>query len=444
MKKGFDLLNGNIFKLFLKFMVTSTSGMIMVSLYVLFDTIFVGQGLGKEGLAALNISIPIYNLLFGTGILIGNGGATVLSINIGRGKEKKAVSAFYHSFILGIVVGAFYSVLGMIFLDKISIFLGASEETLPLVKEYLSAIIPFSWSFVMVYNLAAIVRNDHGPKRAMIAMGLGGLANVVLDYLFIFPLKMGMRGAAIATVISSLVSLAILMQHFYGEHTIFKLKNIRPSLELKMVRKIAEIGIGSFIIEISSGIVIFLFNAELIRQIGDIGVSSYSIIANISLMCVAVFTGIAQGIQPISSVNYGAQKLSRVNTVKRLGLITAAIVGVLFMLLGLTIPQYIIALFTSETGDIVNLTAEGIKYYFIAFPVMGINIVMGGYFQSIEKTKYSTIVSLSRGIIFTSIGLKVMVAILGVTGVWITVPMAEIITFIVIIAILYYEKELKA
>lgn len=444
MKKNYDLLQGNIFRIFLKFMITSTSGMIMISLYILCDTIFVGQGIGKEGLAALNISLPVYNLLFGSGILLGSGSATVLSISMGGGNEKKAVSAFNHSIILGIIIGIFYSIFGLLFIDKISIFLGASEESLPLVKEYLSVIIPFSWSFLMVYNLAAIVRNDHGPRRAMIAMGAGGLTNIVFDYIFIFPLKMGMRGAAIATVMSSLVSLIILLYHFYGAQTIFKLRNIKLALDINMIIKIIGIGIGSFIIEMSSGIVIFLFNAELLKQIGDIGVSAYSIIANISLICVAVFTGIAQGMQPISSINYGAQNLSRVNTVKRLGVVTALGLGIFFLVLGIAIPKYIIALFTMETGEIVNITAEGIKYYFIAFPIMAINIVMGGYFQSIEKARYATLLSLCRGIIFTSIGLKLMAAAFGVKGIWITVPIAEVITVVIIAGVLLYDRRLKA
>jgi putative MATE family efflux protein len=309
-KKKMNLLEDNILKLFFKFAATSTAGMLMVSLYILFDTIIVGHGVGKDGLAALNISIPIYNLIFGTGILLGTGGATAMSISIGAARKEKANKAFNHAIILGIVIGAVYTIFGMLFLEDIAYLLGASPQILPLVKEYLGVIILFSWSFLMVYNLAAIVRNDHGPKRAMIALGAGGVVNVVFDYIFVFPLGMGMKGTAIATVMSSITSLLILLFHFIGGHSSFKVTSFK--LQFSLINRILAIGLASFIVEVSSGMVIFLVNRELLSRVGEIGVSAYSIIANVSLMCVAIFTGIAQGIQPILSTNYGAEKYRRV------------------------------------------------------------------------------------------------------------------------------------
>lgn len=442
MKNKINLLEDNILKVFFKYLVTSTAGMLMISFYILIDTIFIGQGLGKQGLAALNISIPLYNVLFGTGIFIGTGAATIMSINMGRGNKAKAQEAFNHAIIIGIIIGAAYTVLGLVYLEPLARVLGATGEIIPMVKEYLGVILMFSWSFLMVYNLANIVRNDHGPKRAMIAMAAGGVTNIIFDYIFIFPMNMGMRGAAIATVMSSLVSLAILVQHFLGGRSIFKVTSLK--LRLKVSKKIGAIGIGSFIIEVSSGIVIFVFNRELLVLIGDIGVSAYSIIANISLMCVAALTGVAQGVQPISSINYGAKKLERVYTVRKLGLSAAVIIGAVFLLIGVTVPKFIVALFTSETGDIVNITVEGIRYYFIAFPIMGVNIIMGSYFQSVGRAKYSTIISLCRGIVFTILGLKLLSSTLGVTGVWITVPAAEVLTLAIIgLILLKSKKEMK-
>jgi putative MATE family efflux protein len=442
LRKTMNLLEDNIFKLFAKFAATSIAGMLMVSLYILFDTIIVGQGVGKDGLAALNISIPIYNLIFGTGILIGTGGATAMSISIGAGRMEKANKAFDHAVVLGIIVGVVYTIFGTIFLEEIAYFLGASPATLPMVKEYLGVIVLFSWAFLMVYNLAAIVRNDHGPKRSMIALGAGGVVNVVFDYIFVFPLGMGMRGTAIATVMSAITSLIILLFHFIGGHSSFKITSFK--LHFSLINRIISIGIASFIVEVSSGIVIFLFNRELLGRIGEIGVSAYSIIANVSLMCVAIFTGIAQGIQPIASTNYGAGKYKRIYAVRRLGMITAIVFGVLFFLAGMLMPEVIVAAFTGEKGQIVDLTKEGIRYYFLAFPLMGINLIMGSYFQAIEKTKYSTAISLCRGIIFTTTGLKLLSNALGVTGIWITVPAAEVATLVVVFIILYRIRQARA
>ncbi|MGE4284731.1 MAG: MATE family efflux transporter [Clostridia bacterium] len=430
LKKNYNLLDENIFVIFKKFVITSTSGMIMISLYILFDTIFIGQGIGQAGLAALNISIPIYNILFGTGILIGSGSATIMAISLGNKDMKGAQRAYEHSVCLGIITGIVYTFSGLMFIDQIAIFLGASTENMQLVKEYLGIIVSFSWSFVMVYNLAAVVRNDNGPKRAMLAMGIGGITNVIFDYILIFPLEMGMKGAAIATVMSSLVSLVILVWHFIGKHSSLKIKSMK--LQQKLAGKILTIGMSSFIIEVSSGIVIFLFNKELLKTLGDIGVSAYSIIANVALMVTAIFSGIAQGVQPIASMNFGARKLDRVYKVRRYGIISAIALGVIFMLIGLIFPKAIIAAFTGEGGKIVDITEEGIKVYFLAFPIIGVNIVVTGFFQSIGQARYAMVFSLLRGIIFAAVGLKILSNMFGTIGIWLTIPVIETLTLVII------------
>lgn len=435
MKKEHNLLIGSISTSFTKYVATSTAGMIMVSMYILFDTIFIGQSMGHEGLAALNISIPIYNLLFGTGILIGTGSATVISISRGGNKMKDAIRAYEHSFLLGFLIGLAFSIIGSIYLNSIIKFLGSSSNNIGMVNEYLGIIIPFSWSFIMVYNLSAIVRNDNGPRRAMLAMGLGGITNVIFDYILIFPLNMGMKGAAIATVMSSLVSLGTLSWHFLGKHSSYKLKSIKLDRVLSL--RIFRIGFPSFIIEVSTGVIIFLFNKELIGILGDLGVSAYSIIANIALMTTSIFTGISQGMQPILSINYGAGKFSRLLKVRRYGIVLSMFIGFITLLLGLLVPEFLISIFTSETGEIVNITKVGIKLYFFAFPIAGVNIIMTSFFQSIEQTKLSTTISLMRGLILSFLCLKVLRTIFGAVGIWVTMPVAEGLTLCLTLLLLY-------
>ncbi|MGI5901070.1 MAG: MATE family efflux transporter [Desulfitobacteriia bacterium] len=434
MAKKYNLLEGNIFAIYKKFVSTSIAGMLMVSFYILFDTIFIGQGVGPGGLAALNISIPIFNLFFGTGMLIGIGSATVMSINVGHKNIVGARQAFEHSLILGVITGALYSLGSVLFLEELMVFLGAGPESEPLIREYLGVILPFSWAFLLVQNLAIIVRNDQGPKRAMLAMGIGSITNVILDYILIFPLQMGMRGAAIASVLAALLSLFILAWHFLGGHSTFRIKSFR--LRAGLIRRIAVIGLAAFIIEISSGLIIYLYNQELLKLIGDIGVSAYSIIANISLMAVALFTGIAQGVQPIASTNFGARKLNRVYKVRKYGIFTALAFGSLFMFTGLLIPETIISAFTTETGEFVNIAREGIRIYFLAFPIMGLNVFLNGFFQAIERPRYSTLISLLRGIVLTFIWLKILPPILGLRGIWLTTPISETLTFLIISGIL--------
>lgn len=428
MLKTNDLLTANIYKIFVKYVSTSIIGMIMNSIYILFDTIFIGQSLGKLGLAALNIAIPIYNLLFGIGILIGTGCATIISISVGNKNFQMANKAYDYSFILGTLIGVIFSILGIIFIDKICFFLGASQENFSLVKEYLGVVLPFSWSFIMVYDLTAIVRNDNGPRRAMIAMGLGGLTNVIFDYIFIFPFSMGMRGAAIATVMSSLVSLIILSPHFKGRFPTIRYKSFDTSL----IIRIFKIGVSGFIIELSSGLIIFIFNQELLSLLGDIGVSAYSIIANIGLMATSIFNGISQGIQPIVSINFGAGNIERTYLTRKLGAYVSIFFGLIFLYLGLAYPELLVSAFTSERGDLLSITKYGMKIYFLAFPIIGLNMVLSGYFQSIEKTNYSINISILRGFVLYFICLKLLTAILNSTGIWLTTLVAELITFLII------------
>lgn len=437
-----NISSDGLTKTFIKYVSTSTAGMLMISMYILFDTIFVGQSLGEVGLAALNISIPIYNFLFGTGILIGTGGAIIISIKNGSNDNKSALRVFEHSIMLGALVGIIFSILGYMFLETLVLTLGAGPDNKAMVRDYLGVIMPFSWSFIMVYNLAAIVRNDNGPKRAMIAMGLGGLTNIVFDYIFIFPLNMGIKGAAIATVMSSLVSLLILLWHFIGKHSSFKVNSFR--LDKKLSLRIAQTGFPSFIIELSSGLIIYIFNKELIKTLGYIGVSAYSIIANLALMIIAIFNGVSQGIQPIVSYNYGANNLDNVNKVKRYGVTLSLILGLCFLTLGLLIPEFLISLFTSETGEIVEITKLGIRIYFLSFPIAGINVVLNGFLQSIELSKLATFISVLRGIVFNWIGLKVLTTLFDATGIWLTTPTTEILTmFVISIFLLQLNKELS-
>ncbi|MGL5348413.1 MAG: MATE family efflux transporter [Peptostreptococcaceae bacterium] len=428
-EKNKILLNGNIIKIYYKYLLNSVLGMLAVSFCILVDTMFIGRGIGSAGLAALNICIPVFNVFNGIGLLFGMGGATALSISIGKGEIEESSSVFSQTIIVAIVTGITISILGMLFKEKIGYMLGADENTIEMVKQYLSGVLFLSFSYVMSHTIASFVRNDHNPRLAMIATTTGGLLNVLLDYIFIFEFKLGMLGAALATSIASLVNISILCTHFTTKKCTLKFVKFKFKFE-RMIRIVSN-GAPSFIIEISSGIVIFIFNLALLEMIGDIGVSAYSIIANVALVVAAIFTGIAQAIQPIISINYGANQYHRVESIKRLALITAFIIGTLFYISGLLFPQSIVGVFTKEQGALVNITVNAIRYYFIAFLIMGLNIVMGAYYQSKEFIIASNIISLGRGIIFLIIGVFILPWIFGVNGIWLSVVFAETMTFIV-------------
>ena len=422
------LISGKIEKIYYKYLFNSILGMLAVSFCILVDTMFIGRGIGSEGLAALNICIPIFNVFNGIGLLFGMGGATALSISIGKGDIEESRKVFSQTLVMAIVTGVLISIIGVIFKEKIGYLLGADDETITLVKEYLSGVLFLSFSYILAHTISSFVRNDHNPKLAMIATSTSGILNVILDYIFIFNFSMGMKGAALATSISSLVNLSILSTHFIQKRC--NLKFVTFKFKTDRLGRILANGGPSFIVEISSGVVIFIFNLSLLKMVGEIGVSAYSIIANVALVVSAIFTGIAQAIQPIISINFGANKYERVEKVKRMALITAFIIGSVFYVSGILFPREIVSIFTKEKGEIVLITVNAIKYYFIAFLIMGLNIVMGAYYQSKEYRVASNIISLGRGIVFLIIGILILPNLFGVNGIWLSAVFAEFITLL--------------
>lgn len=435
MKKQLDILDGKISTIFLNYLIPSVAGMLGVSLYVLGDTMFVGRGLGTQGLAALNISIPIINIFNGLGLLFGIGGATALSIARGEGREEEVNIIFTKSVLFCISTGLLIAFLGLGYLKELSLFLGAEEGIiLDMSMEYLRTLLFASPFFVLNSAMVIFVRSDHGPKLSMIAMLAGTISNIILDYVFIFIFKWGMFGAGFATALSPVISLAIISIHFIKKRNTIKLELAK--IELSIIKRILSNGTASFIMETMGGIIIFAFNHRILGIRGNMGVSAYSIIANLSLFCVAIFNGIGQAIQPIVSVNYGARKYERVYEVVRLGIYTSLITGVCFFCIGQFFPKQLSAIFIQGTEkELVDVTIIGIRLYFISFLLMGLNTVITAYLQAIEYAKISTYISIGRGCLFVLVGLMVLPSFFNLNGVWLTLPFAEGITFILSIVL---------
>lgn len=424
-----ELLEKDIKQIFFKYLIPSVGGMLGVSLYVLGDTMIVGRGIGSVGLAALNISIPIINVFHGLGLLFGIGASTAISISRGRGDEGQVNNIFTIAMILSLLTGIALTLLRVFFIDDISMVLGASKDTFQMSRDYLGVLMAFSPMFLLNYTLTVLVRNDGNPNLSMWAMLTGSIVNVILDYVFIFIFDWGMAGAALATCISPMLGLVLLSIQFIKKQN--KMKFIRIKLKTDILKRILANGFASFIVELSAGVVIFIFNLVIIRLTGDIGVSAYSIIANLSLIATAIFTGIGQAIQPIVSVNFGAGKMSRVYEAGKLAIYTSLVLGIIFYILGLLFPEFLVSVFSKGDKELLDITVKGIKIYFLSFIFMGINIILTSYLQSKEYARASMIISLLRGFIFTVIYLILLSNIFGLTGVWMTLPLAELSTIIV-------------
>lgn len=425
-----NLLEGNIGRVFLSYLLPSVGGMLGISLYVLGDTLLVGRGLGSNGLTALNLSIPIMNIFSGFGLLFGVGGATVLSILKGQGRDEEANNIFTISFLFSFITGLLITIFGLIYLEKFCIFMGASKGIiLNMSKEYLTPLFLSSIFFVTNSLMIVFVRNDNSPRLSMIAMLASSISNVILDYVFLFIFDWGIRGIGIATALSPIISLFILSTHFIRGKNTIGFEMIKPSVTI--LKRITSNGVPSFVIESMAGIVIFVFNRVILGIEGDLGVAAYSIVANLSLFCAAVFNGIGQGIQPIISINYGAERYERVYEIVRLAVYTSVGVGVSFFLMGLIFPKQLASIFIKGTNEnLMNMSITGIRLYFISFILMGLNTVLISFLQSKEYARESISISIGRGFVFILIGIIMLPKLFGIEGVWITIPVAEMATLL--------------
>ncbi|MDL2296296.1 MATE family efflux transporter, partial [Lachnospiraceae bacterium OttesenSCG-928-E19] len=282
-----------------KYVSLNVIAMMGLSCYILADTFFVANGVGVQGLTALNLVIPIYSFINGVGLMLGIGGATKYAINRAQGNELGGNEVFSKAVRLGIAAGILFLVLGVFGAGKISTMLGADESIWELANVYVKTIMCFSPAFIMNNICVAFVRNDGEPNLAMQAMLSGSIANIILDYLFIYPLNLGMFGAAFATGFAPIISMIMVSKHLRNGHNNFHLVKSSKSYW----KTIVSLGSASFITEASSGIVIIVFNIVILKLEGNLGVAAYGVVANLALVATALFTGIAQGVQPLVSEN---------------------------------------------------------------------------------------------------------------------------------------------
>lgn len=412
---------------FSRFVLPNIFGMIGLSCYILADTFFVSKGLGINGLAALNLAIAIYSFIHATGLMIGIGGATRFAILRSQGDAESANSVFSHSVALGLTIGAVLLMVGIFASEPLARLLGANGETFAMTNTYLKTILCFSPAFILNNILIAFIRNDNAPRLAMGGMLLGSFSNVILDYIMIFPLNMGMFGAAFATGLAPIFSILLLSRHFIKGKNTFHLHRCR--LFLREFADLLGLGISAFITEISSGVVLIVFNIVILRIAGNVGVAAYGVVANVSLVAISIFVGIAQGIQPLVSKNYGENNTHALKQVRAYALILAGILAVIIYSTVNIFASQIIAVFNSESNvQLAEYAKTGIAVYFLGFFFAGVNIVMVAFLSASQMAKRAFLISCVRGIIAILPLVIILPQFFSLTGVWLVFPCAEAIT----------------
>lgn len=441
MRQNIDLQNTPISQLFLKYLIPTVTGMLVMSLHIIIDGIFVGRGVGSDGLAAVNIAIPLFSFFTAVGLLIGLGGATVVSIKFGEGKDKEACSIFTQSLLLIVIAVIVVMVFCQLNLERLAYALGASDKIFPHVEGYMKNLLYFGLVYGLADALSCFVRNDGAPFLSMVCMVIGAVINCIFDYIFIFIFNWGVEGAALATGIGNTISGVILLMYFILKRG--KLRFIKTRFCYSDIMRVLKNGFPSFLTEISAAIILCTHNLVLMKIAGEIGVSAYSIIGYINILIILVFLGIAQAVQPLISYNLGAREYNRVQESFSLAVKSSVIVGVFSLLIGLLLGRNIVMLFIENDKELIILATEGMKLYFINYLFMGFNIVVATYFQAIEKPKLSTIVTLCRGLLFVMGALIILPNLFNVNGVWLAVPTAEFLTvFVSVFSLNCYKEKL--
>lgn len=414
---------------YFKYVSLNMIAMIGMSGYILADTFFVSLGFGSLGLTALNLALPIFNLITGIGLMFGMGAATKYSICKAKQQHKSANRIFTHAMLIGVITSILLLIIGVFFSKQICIWFGSDQSSLDMTNAYLKTIMCFAPAFIINNILVAFVRNDGYPKLAMAAMLASSLSNIVLDYIFIFPCKLGIFGAALATGLAPIISMCVLSIVFIRKKNNFML--IKTRIKLIYFKVITSLGVSSFITELASGVVILLFNKVILGLAGNSGVAAYGVVANIALVATAFFTGIAQGIQPLISKNYGMKNVEGVKQLMKYASVTAIAIAAVILSTSIYFAHDLVSIFNSENNQVVaNLAEAGICIYFTGFLFSGFNIVLASFLSSIERPMNSFTISILRGCFVIVPALFILSAIFDMNGVWLSYPITELITLI--------------
>ncbi|MEE1014960.1 MAG: MATE family efflux transporter [Lachnospiraceae bacterium] len=417
-------------KEFIRYVSLSILGQLGISCYILADTFFISKGLGANGLTALNLAIPIYNFIFGCGLMLGVGGATKFSILKGIKHLRETDEIYSNTVILTILLSLVFVMLGLFGARELALLLGADEATLEMTTTYLRWILIFAPVFMMNAVLQCFVRNDEAPNLVMFAMLAGSFANIILDYIFIFPMQMGIFGAVIATGFSPVISMLVMMPHWLKKKNTFHF--VKAMIKRKNVMQITSLGFPSLLAQVSGGIVMIIFNMLILRLEGNVGVAAHGVVANISIVVTALYTGLAQGMQPLLSTYYGVDDKGNIRKTMNYGQITMLVISaVIYGILFIFAPQ-VTDVFNSEGNQVLQKIAEiGLKLYFTSNIFVGFNTVSATFFTSVEKALPAHILSLLRGLVLIIPLAFIMSALWGMNGIWMSFPVAEAVTAIV-------------
>lgn len=431
------LKNEKIWRLLIKFSIPAIVGMLVNALYNVVDRIYIGR-LGPLVMTGIGLNLPFMTLLMAFGMLIGIGGSAIISIRLGQNRKDDAEKILGTAFLLLIIIMLSVAILGLTFKEPLLYLFGASEATIGYANEYISIILMGALFQGLGFGLNNIIRAEGNPKIAMYTMLIGAITNIILDPIFIFVFDMGIAGAALATIISQAISAIWVIRHFVSGKGVLKLKRENLKIKMEMVKNIIGIGMSPFSMQIAASIVTIISNNALKTNGGDIAIGAMTVINAIAIFFMMPIFGINQGSQPIIGFNYGAKEYKRVKDTLKLAIAAASALCIFGFIMTQFFTVTLIKIFNSDP-ELIEVASKGMHIFLIMIPFIGFQIVSSNYFQAVGKAKKAMFLSLLRQVIILIPMLLIMPKIFGLTGVWMSGPIADFTASVVTAIFLFKE-----
>lgn len=430
-------------KLLWRYSVPAITATAAASIYNIIDRIFIGQGVGPLAISGLALTFPLMNITAAFGSLVGVGAASMISIRLGQHDRSGATKILGNAVMLNIILGFAVAAITLIFVEPILYALGASKDTLPFAKDFMQILLLGNIVTHLYYGLNNVMRASGYPTKAMFNTLLTVAVNLVLAPVFIFVFNWGIRGAALATVCAQIAGTITTARHFFKSSSFIHFLPGYMKLKKKIIQDIFSIGMSNFLMLICASVVVSIFNLSLKKYGGDYAVGAYGIVGAIGNLAAMIVFGLCQGMQPIAGYNHGAGQKQRVVRVFKLSVLAGTYVTCAGFILAELLPHQIASAFTNNQ-ELVNLAAHGLRLNLMMFPIVGFQIVTSTFFQSIGKAKISIFLSLSRQVLFLIPALLILPHFLGLDGVWLGSPVADLTSSLVTLLVLQFQiKKLK-
>lgn len=439
MDRSKQLGEGSVGKLLWKFSLPAIVGMLVNALYNIIDRIFVGKGVSELAITATTVAFPIATIIMAFGMLIGIGAAATVSIKLGQQNKKEAEHILGNAFVLLIMVSIFVTVFGLLFQTPLLRIFGASDEALPLAKDFTTIILLGVVLQNIGFGLNNIIRSEGNPKIAMITMLMGAILNTIFNPIFIFVLHLGIRGSALATIVSQTVCSIWVISYFCGKKSTLKLKKENMRLNTNIIKQIFSIGMSPFLMQLAASLITIVLNNDLGAYGGDKAIAAMGIINSVAMLILMPIFGINQGSQPIIGYNYGAKNFDRVKKALKLAIFAATAICIVGFSAVQIFPRVIINVFSNADVELLNIGSSGLRIFLAMLPIIGFQIVSSNYFQAVGKAKISIFLSLSRQVIVLLPLLLIFPHMFKLTGVWVAGPSADFIASLLTAMFLFRE-----